>query len=213
MARWHLARQGLKSVFLVALILVSCSAPGSDNPAEGCGGREASVSCLNIVSVAPTVNGTITSNVDAARHFCQDVLTGETTGAEPALTDHNADITFSNTPFPTSLGTFDIRVISYSVSYRLNQCPRTARGCPALSGFSAQSDSLLITTGSSVTRSFPMVPLRVKAEYVAAGGELNSPPPSYSALFVFTAQTTRFNDTFTVEASAEFTIADFDTCQ
>ncbi|MGE3537736.1 MAG: hypothetical protein AB7N91_09905 [Candidatus Tectimicrobiota bacterium] len=213
MRRWHLAQQGLKSVFLVALVLVSCSAPGSDNPEEGCGGTEATVSCLNIISVVPTSGGGPSSNVDAARHFCQDVVTGEITGAEDALTDHNADITFSNTPFPTARGALDIRVIGYSVSYRLNQCPRTARGCPPLPGFSAQSDSLLVPDGSSVTRTFPLVPLRVKNEYVASGGELLFPPPSYTALYVFTAQTTRFNDTFTVQASAEFTIADFDTCQ
>jgi hypothetical protein len=209
MRGWQVTQQGLKSLFLIMLILVSCSAPDSDNPEEGCGGIEATVSCLNIVSIVPT-NG---SNVDAATHACSiDPTTGVVTSVEPALTDHNADVTFSNTQFPTATGSFDIRVIGYRVSYVLNDCPRAARGCPPLPGFTVQSETILVTAGSTVTRTLPLVPLRVKQAYVNAGGELGIAAPSYSAFYTFTAQTTRFNDTFTVEGNTEFTITDFDTC-
>src|SRR5262249_14874240 len=115
MRRWHMAQQSLKSLFLVALILVSCSAPSSDNPQEGCGGTEAAVSCLRIVNIVPT--GGI--NVDAAAHACRDITTGAVTSIEK-LTDHNADVTFSNVRFPTAstTTTFDIRVVGYSVAYQ-----------------------------------------------------------------------------------------------
>ncbi len=211
MTRWQLAQQGLKSLFLALLLLTSCEAPDSDNPQEGCGGTEASVSCLDVLSIVPISSGGASSNVDAFAHLCGDFLTGEVTGVE-TLTDHNADVTFANTPFPNATGTFDIRIIGYTVSYRLNQCPRTARGCPPLPSFS-QSDTILVVDGASVTRTLPLVPLRVKEEYVAAGGELGGAAPSYSALYTFTAQTTRFNSTFTVQASTQFTITDFETCQ
>jgi hypothetical protein len=199
---WQIMQQGLKSLFLIMLILASCSAPDSDNPEEGCGGIEATVSCLNIVSIIPT-NG---SNVDAFAHDCS-------TGSE-VLTDHTADVTFSNTRFPTATGTFDIRIIGYRVSYVLNDCPRSAGaiGCPPLPGFTVQSETILVTAESTVVRTLPLVPLRVKQAYVNAGGELGIAAPSYSAFYVFTAQTTRFNDTFTVEGNTEFTITDFDTC-
>src|SRR5438128_12555334 len=54
MRHWQRARQGLQSFVLVVWILASCSAPGSDNPQEGCGGLEATVSCLEITRIAPT---------------------------------------------------------------------------------------------------------------------------------------------------------------
>jgi len=212
MRHWQMAQQGLKSLFLVALILASCAAPGSDNPEEGCGGTEASVSCLDIINIVPTSSNTgNTNNVDAFIHVCEvNQETGEITAVE-SIFDHNAQVTFANTRFPTASGTFDIRITGYSVAYRLNNCPRNAIGCPPLPGFTVQ-ENILVPADSQVTRALAFVPLRVKDAYVAAGGERSIPAPSYSAVYVFTAQTTRFNDTFTVEARAEFTITDFDTC-
>ena len=206
MRRWQMARQGLQSFVLVVLILVSCSAPGSDNPQEGCGGLEAAVSCLEITRIAPRYLSSDTSNVDAFRATCAD-------GTAEPFTDHQANITFTNTRFPTASGSFDIRILSYTVSYTLNQCPERAIGCPPLPGFSVADSTLLDPAGSSVTATFPFVPLRVKDEYRAAGGELFSTfLPSYTATYIFTAQTTRFNDTFTVRGGAEFTIGAFNNC-
>lgn len=210
---WQMARQGLQGLFLVALILTSCAAPGGESTAEGCGGLEASVSCLDITQIAPTSAGAETSNVDALRDTCRDAITGAVTGIEP-FTDHNAQIAFRNTRFPTASGTFDIRILSFTVSYTLNQCPARAIGCPPLTGFTVANSTLVVPAGGTATATFPFVPLRVKAEYVAAGGELFSTSlPSYAATYVFTAQTTRFNETVTVRGSAQFTIGDFNNCQ
>ena len=191
---WQMMQQGLKSLFLMLLIFVGCSATGgSDNPEQGCGGIEATVSCLTIDSIVPQdANGTMTSNVDAC-----------------ARIDHNANVTFSNTRFPTALGTFDLRIVSYSVSYRLNDCPRNARGCPPLPGFTVSSETIVVTADNTVVRTLPLVPLRVKDAYVTAGGELGIAAPSYSAFYVFTVQTIGLNETFAVEANTEFTITDF----
>jgi len=206
MRRWQRARQGL---CLVVLILVSCSAPGSNNPQEGCGGVEASVSCLQINSIVPIANGVNTSNVDAHQDICIDPATGNVTAVE-TFTDHNAQITLTNKKFPTASNSFDIRLIGYSVSYSINQCPMRARGCPPLPGFTVASQTTIIPANSSVTLTLPFVPLRVKDAYAAAGGELFSAfLPSYDVTYVFTAQTVNFNQTFTVSGDAEFTIGDF----
>ena len=208
---WQMMQQGLKRLFLIMLILVSCSAPDSDNPAEGCGGLEASVSCLEVVSIAPTSTaGGNSSNVDAFQELCVDSTTGQITSTE-VFTDHNASITFSNMLFPTATGTgFDIRITGYSVSYRLNNpCPAAAVSCPPLTGFTVSGESILVLNGQTVVVTLPFVPLRVKNEFCSRVREPDNVPPSYTATYTFTAQTTRFNDTFTVTGSAQFTIGDF----
>lgn len=210
---WQMARQGLQGLFLVALIFTSCAAPGGESTAEGCGGIEGSVSCLDIAQIAPTYLDSPTSNVDAFPSTCRDPVTGDVTGVEP-FTDHGAEITFTNSRFPTASGSFDIRILSFTVSYTLNQCPARAIGCPPLTGFTVANSTLLVPAGGLVIATFPFVPLRTKAEYVAAGGELFSPfLPSYTATYVFTAQTARFNETITTRGSAEFTIGAFNNCQ
>lgn len=212
MRRWRVVQQMLKGCVLVALILVSCSAPGGDNPAEGCGGIEAMITCLEVVSIMPTSDVTDdSSNVDAFRDTCRNDVTGEVTGVEP-FTDHNATVTLQSQRFPTATGAFDIRVVGYSVAYRLNQCPLFARGCPPLPGFTVTGTNMFIPAGQSITVTLPFVPLRVKDAYVRAGGELGIAAPSYTTVYTFTAQTVRLNDTFTVEGSAEFTITNFDNC-
>jgi hypothetical protein len=134
-------------------------------------------------------------------------MTGAVT-SEP-FTDHNADVTFANTLFLTATGTgFDIRITGYSVTYTLNQCPAAARGCPPLSGFSS-GETIIVRNGQTVTVRLPFVPLRVKNEFCNARGEVGGAVPSYTATYTFTAQTTGFNDTFTVTGSAQFTIGDF----
>jgi hypothetical protein len=136
------------------------------------------------------------------------------TGLEP-FADHNALVTLVNQQFPTSTSTdraFDIGIIGYSVTYRLNQpCPAAARGCPPLTALTS-AESIFIPAGETVTVALPFVPLSTKQEYVRAGGELGNAPPSYSATYTFTAQTIGVNDTFTVQGSAQFTITDFNNC-
>ena len=215
MRRWQMIQQGLRSLFLMVLILASCAAPGSDNPQQGCGGTEASVSCLNILSIVPKNSAANTSNVDAFVHVCsRDPVTGQPTSFE-TLTDHSADVAFSNTKFPKALGTFDIRIIGYSVFYERNgpcPSPSVAQACPSLAPLSVQ-ETIVVPAGGTVTRGLKFVPLEVKLVY-AGNFDVRLPIPvlSYTALYVFTAQTIGLNDTFTVEANREFTIADFDTC-
>lgn len=210
---WQMARQGLQGLFLVSLICMGCAAPGGESTAEGCGGLEASVSCLDIVQIAPTYLDSPTSNVDAFPSTCRDPVSGEVTGVEP-FTDHAAVITFTNTRFPTASGSFDIRILSFTVSYTLNQCPARAIGCPPLTGFTVANSTLIVPSGGTVSATFPFVPLRVKDGYRADGGELFSTfLPSYTATYVFTAQTTRLNETITARGGAEFTIGAFNNCQ
>jgi hypothetical protein len=215
MGRLQMTQQGLKGLFLVVLLLISCSGPSDDGAGGGCGGSEAAITCLNVTGITPTSMDDDTSNVDARQDQCQDPVTGTVTGLEP-FADHNALVTLVNQQFPTSTDTdraFDIRIIGYSVTYTLNQggCPAASRGCPPLTGFTS-SESIIIPVGETVTVTLPFVPLRVKNEYVQAGGELGIAAPSYSATYTFTAQTIGLVDTFTVQGSAQFTITDFNNC-
>ena len=97
MRRRQMTQQVLKGLFLVVLILVSCSAPSDDGAGGGCGGSEASITCIDVTSVAPTTSTGDTTNVDAQQNQCPD-LTGMVTGIE-TFTDHNARVTFVNSNF------------------------------------------------------------------------------------------------------------------
>ena len=216
MRRRQMAQQVLKGLFLVVLCLASCSAPSDDGAGGGCGGSEASITCLDVTGIVPTSLNADTTNVDARQDQCRDPVTGAVTGIEP-FGDHNARVTLVNKQFPTTTATgraFDIRIIGYSVTYTLNQggCPAAARGCPPLTGFTVSGESIAIPAGQTVTVTLPFVPLRTKNEYVQAGGELGIAAPSYSATYTFTAQTIGLIDTFTVQGSAQFTITDFNNC-
>ena len=210
----QMIQQVLKGLFLVVLLLASCSAPSDDGAGGGCGGSDASITCLNVTSIVPTYLDEDTSNVDALQDQCRDPVTGAITGIEP-FTDHNALVTLVNQQFPTTTATdraFDIGIIGYSVTYRLNQpCPAAARGCPALTTLTSP-ESIVIPVGQTVTVTLPFVPLSTKNEYVQEGGKLGIAAPSYSATYTFTAHTIGVNDTFTVQGSAQFTITDFNNC-
>jgi hypothetical protein len=213
MRRQQMTQQVLKGLFLVVLIVASCSAPSDDGSGGGCGGSEASITCLDVTGIVPTSLTTDTTNVDALRDQCRDPVSGAVTGPEP-FGDHNAKVTLVNRQFPTTTATgraFDIRIIGYSVTYSLNLCPTGALGCPPLTGFTS-GESITIPAGQTVTVTLPFVPLRTKNEYVQAGGELGLAAPSYSATYTFTAQTIGLNDTFTIQGSSQFTITDFNNC-
>lgn len=208
-----MTQQVLKGLFLVVLILASCSAPSDDGAGGGCGGSDASITCLNVTGIVPTYLDEDTSNVDALQDQCRDPVTGAITGIEP-FTDHNALVTLVNQQFPTTTATdraFDIGISGYSVTYRLNLCPAAARGCPPLTTLTSP-ESIFIPAGETVTVTLPFVPLSTKNQYVQAGGELGIAAPSYSATYTFTAQAIGVNDTFTVQGSAQFTITDFNNC-
>ena len=209
----QMTQQVLKGLFLVVLILASCSAPSDDGAGGGCGGSDASITCLNVTGIVPTYLDEDTSNVDALQDQCRDPVTGAITGIEP-FADHNALVTLVNQQFPTTTSTdraFDIGISGYSVTYRLNLCPAAARGCPPLTALTS-AESIFIPAGETVTVTLPFVPLSTKNQYVQAGGELGIAAPSYSATYTFTAQAIGVNDTFTVQGSAQFTITDFNNC-
>jgi hypothetical protein len=210
----QMIQQVLKGLFLVVLLLASCSSPSDDGAGGGCGGSDASITCLNVTSIVPTYLDEDTSNVDALQDQCRDPVTGEITGIEP-FTDHNADVTLVNKQFPTSTSTdraFDIGITGYSVTYTLNQpCPTGAVGCPPLTSITSGA-SIVIPAGQTVTVTLPFVRLSTKNEYVLAGGELRNAAPSYTATYTFTAETIGAIDTFTVQGSAQFTITDFNNC-
>jgi hypothetical protein len=209
-----MTQQVLKGLFLVVLSLASCSAPSDDGAGGGCGGSDASITCLNVTSIVPTYLSEDTNNVDALQDVCaRDPVTGAVT-LEP-FGDHNALVTLVNQQFPTSTSTdraFDIGITGYSLTYTLNQpCPTGAVGCPPLTTLTS-GESIFIAAGQTVTVTLPFVPISRKTQYVQAGGDLGNAPPSYTATYTFTAQAIGVNDTFTVQGSAQFTIADFNNC-
>jgi hypothetical protein len=212
----QMIQQVLKGLFLVVLLLASCSSPSDDGAGGGCGGSDASITCLNVTGIVPTYLDEDTSNVDALQDQCRDPVTGEITGIEP-FTDHNADVTLVNKQFPTSTSTdraFDIGITGYSVTYTLNQpCPAAPSQCPPLTGFTT-GETIVIPAGSDVTVTLPFVPLSVKDQFVNAVGanRVRAAVPSYTVTYTFTAHTIGANDTFTVQGNAQFTITDFDNC-
>jgi hypothetical protein len=197
-------------------ILLGCEA----DVKEECGGIGDLVSCLSIDSIEPTnFSGENSTNIDASRNACLD-------GTAEPFGDHQALITFSNRQFPTATGTTQptvggslaVTILSYSVSYSLNDCPERATACPALTGFTVSTgQTLTIPPNGTSSASYPFVPLRVKEEYIAEGGQVGGSPfgapyPSYSATYVFTARTDIFESDIQISGSAEFTIGGFDNC-
>ena len=213
MRRRQMTQQVLKGLFLAVLILASCSSPSDNGAGGGCGGSEASITCLNVTGIAPTSVSKDTTNVDALQDQCRD-QTGAVTGVEP-FGDHNARVTLANRQFPTTTATgraFDIGIIGFSITYSLNPpCPVGALGCPPLTGITS-GESIIIPAGQTVTVTLPFVPISVKNQYVQAGGELGIAAPSYTATYTFTAETIGAIDTFTVQGSSQFTITDFNNC-
>ena len=202
-ARWKMVHQGFKGLFLVGMIglLASCeSSPGGNE----CGGIGGTVSCGDIVSITPE-----SQNVDAFQNICTVDDQGNILTVEE-FTDHNADITFANNTFPGAQDSFDIRLLSYTVSFTLARCSPLSAGCPPISSFTKE-ETILIRPGEAVTDSFPLVPIDIKIEYDNDGGDPFT-AAEYTAEYVFTGQTTRFEDTITIEGSTTFTISDFDNC-
>ena len=210
----------------VSLVIASCLLLGCEaDVRDDCGGVGGVISCVSIDRIEPTSGdgSEVNSNVDAVPDLCSDNTFGE-------FTDHNAEITFSNRQFPASTGasgdgaqveidgSFLLTILSYSVTYTLNHCPENASACPPLTGFSVSpGQTFTIPNNSSATHSFPMVPLRVKEEYVSKGGEVNgtqfgAPFPSYTATYHFTGRTDFFSDDIDFSGSTEFTIGDFNSC-
>jgi hypothetical protein len=208
MAHGQMAQRGLKGLVLLGIgalaILAGCSGPSGE---EGCGGTGDVVSCVDIEDVVPMDQDEATSNVDAFQVDCDD--DPDVVDPEPFF-DHSAEVTFTNNVAPGAGSAFDVRIESFSVTYRLNSCPPMATGCPPLTGFSGD-ETFIIPAGGTVTHEFPLVPIRVKEEFEAAGGDPLR-PLSYTATYVFTGRTVPFNDGLRLEASTEFTIGNFNNC-
>lgn len=194
-------------------ILLGCET----NPSDDCGGLDDFVSCVSVTNISPQdgSTGTVTSDVDAVRDICEVSGEGGATIESEPFTAHSADITFDNSQFTTASDSFDVAVRHFSVSYELANCPDQAAGCPPLTGFEGEQ-TFVIPKDGQVTQSFPLVPLAVKDEYVASGGEVGggagAPYPTYTARYVFTATTEPFSTEIKIRASQDFTIGNFDNC-
>ena len=206
MMRWKRARTWPMSLLLIAVafVLASCPAPGG----EGCGGVDAFVSCVRILSIQPTSTaGGDSSDVDVIQTpDCDGDPT--TFDAEP-FTKHDAIITFANDPFPTADDALPVTIQSFTVTYSLAHCP-TGAVCPPLTGFT-ETVSLIIDVGGSTSGTFSFVPLSIKFEFVNSGGTTNA-FPIYIANYTFTAETNAFEDSFTIPGSASFVLGNFNLC-
>lgn len=208
MTRWRTARTWFMGLSLIGILLlaVSCGGPGG----EECGGLEDIASCVLITNITPQgSDGEVSNDVDVT--FNPDCDGDVTTNDPEPFTQHVADITFSNSRFPTASEetTLSVTIRRMTITYTLNNCPAGAV-CPPLSPFS-QNVTLSIPAEGTATATFPFVPLDVKEEYVSQGGSLLA-FPSYNANYVFTGQTDFFNDTITVRGSEQFFIGSFNLC-
>jgi hypothetical protein len=185
------------------------------NPEDNCGGLDDIVSCVSVTSIAPShLSGAATTNVDAVQDVCAIDASGDPT-PEP-FTDHNADITFANEQFPNASNSYSVTIRHFTVSYSLTNCPAAAAGCPALTSIEGER-TIVIPKGGQATATFPFVPLAVKEEYVAAGGEVTGsasggPFPTYTATYIFNATTEPFGTEIEIEGRQDFTIGNFDHC-
>jgi hypothetical protein len=131
------------------------------------------------------------------------------------FTAHSALITFTNAAFPNfadpeGADSLDVTIERVSITYQVNNCPPLA-GCPPLPEIN-QAVSLTIPADSSVTGTFPLVPISTKDEFLALGGSANA-FPSYTANYIFTARTQAFSDTITVRGATNFVMGNFNLCQ
>ncbi len=82
---------GPNRVIGIGLLAALCILLGCDaDIREDCGGVGGVISCISIDSIVPD-----SSNVDALLSTCPD-------GSTEVFTDHDATVTFSNRPFPSS---------------------------------------------------------------------------------------------------------------
>jgi hypothetical protein len=191
-------------VLAIAGLLTACSSPGG----EGCGGIEDIVSCISVSSIEPTATaGGDSSDVDVVQDA--DCDNDPTTGDPEPFTKHDARVTFTNTAFPTAAGSFAVAIERVQITYQVNNCPPLA-GCPPLTAFN-QAVSLTIPADSTVTGTFPLVPISTKDEFIALGGSANA-FPSYTANYVFTGRTQSFSDTITLQGATNFVLGNFNLC-
>jgi hypothetical protein len=206
------SRRWFMSLFVLAMagLLTACSSPGG----EECGGIEDIVSCISVSSIQPTSTaGGNSSDVDVIQ--VPDCDNDPTTNDPEPFTKHDALVTFTNAAFPNFLNpdeadSLDVTIERVQITYRVNNCPPLA-GCPPLTALN-QAVSLTIPADSTVTGTFPLVPLSTKDEFLALGGSANA-FPSYTASYVFTARTQSFSDTITIRGATNFVMGNFDLCQ
>ena len=200
---------GLKFFCLISIVWMLASCETSGGGGEACAGFENIISCVQIVNIAPQDSaGENSSDVDAFQSLCDPGPPAEF----EVFTKHSAEITFSNDLLPTAERGSNIELTSYSLTYRLVDCPARASGCPPLSSPPVQRFNVLLPAGGgNVTATVDFVPLSVKDQYADAGGE-DRIPPTYAVDYVFRGRTVPFNAAVTIEGSAEFNIANFNTC-
>jgi hypothetical protein len=208
------SRRWFMGLFVLAIagLLTACSS-GS----EGCGGVEDIVSCISVSSIQPIdTAGVNTSDVDVIQD--PDCDNNPTTSDLELFTKHDALVTFTNAAFPNFIDPDDeseslaVTIERVRITYQVNNCPPLAglAGCPPLPELN-QAVSLDIPADSTVTGTFPLVPISTKDEFVALGGSADA-FPSYTANYVFTARTQAFSDTFTVKGATNFVMGNFNVC-
>lgn len=197
MTPWPKNRMWCMGLFLTAilLLLAGCPGGGSDN----CGGIDDIVSCVNVTAVDPP-----NAQVDIADCDADGV-------PDPPVAPDTVTFTFRNDAFPTfqdgvTPDSLPVQINHVSVTYD----PRCGPGqvCPALLPHDEAVVLFIDDGGGEASESVTLVSAFTKGEYA---GLIPDPDnaASYTANFVFAAETVGFVNGFDIEVSVPFTIGNF----
>ena len=197
MTRWPKNRMWCMGLFLTVtlLLFIGCKGSGSDN----CGGIDDIVSCVIVTDITP-----VNAQVDVDDCNLDQV-------PDSPLDLDSVAFTFRNDVFPTfqdgvTPENLPVQINRVSVTYE-PQCT-SGQVCPALSGHDEAVVIFIDDNGGTATESVTLVSAATKLEYLEDGGDPDN-PASYTANFVFEAQTVGFENNFEVEASVPFSIGNF----
>jgi hypothetical protein len=198
MTRWPKNRMWCMGLFLTAMLLVltACGGGGSDN----CGGIDDIISCVNVTNIDP-VNAQVDA-MDCDANGIPDVQ------VEPEA----VTFTFRNDVFPSFVEgvdpeNLDVRINHVRVTYE-SQCG-TGQVCPALSSHNEAVVVFIQDSGGTASESVTLVSAFTQGQYAAGAAGLPDNIASYTANFVFEAETVGFEDNFDFGASVPFSIGNF----
>lgn len=197
MTRWPNNRMWCTGLFLTALslLLIGCPGGGGDN----CGGIDDIISCVNVTDVSPS-----NAEVDIADCNADGI-------PDPPVDADTVTITFRNDVFPTFQDdvvpeNLDVRIDSVSITYEPRCGPNQV--CPSLDPHSEPLVIFIEDNGGTAQEAVTLVSAFTKDQYAGLIPDPDN-PASYTANFVFEAETVGFEDRFDIEVSVPFSIGNY----